>query len=86
MLDAILARGFLPSLPLVADCHVELASGKEFDYLWVPNYDNAEFCRIRMDCSAELVFGEGKLEIGSGEVILKHARQAVLRLRKEREA
>ena len=86
VLDAILAKGFLPSLPLVADCHVELASGKEFDYLWVPNYDNAEFCRIRMDCSAELVFGEGKLEIGSGEVILKHARQAVLRLRKEREA
>ena len=76
--------GSLP-VPVHADCHVEYASGRMFDYLWVPNYENAEVCRIRMNRDAEIIFGDGELEAVSGELILKHARQMVLRLRKESE-
>lgn len=76
--------GPLP-VPVAADCHVEYASGRESDYLWVPNYENAEICRIRTARNAEIIFGSGEREAGSGELILKHARQMVLRLEKESE-
>ena len=86
VLDCISESGGALPVPVLADCHVEYASGKEFDYLWVPNYENAECCRIGMNREAEMVFGEGKLEADAGNLYLKQARQVVLRLRKECEA
>ena len=76
--------GALP-VPVEADCHVEYAAGREADYLWVPNYEQRESCRIRLKREAEIVFGSGELEVLPGELCLKHARQVVLRLKKEAE-
>ena len=76
--------GALP-VPVEADCHVEYAAGREADYLWVPNYGQRESCRIRLKREAEIVFGSGELEVLPGELCLKHARQVVLRLKKEAE-
>lgn len=74
--------GPLP-VPVEADCHVEYASGQGADYLWVPNYGRQECCRIRLEREAEIVFGAGELEAVPGELCLKHARQVVLRLKRE---
>ena len=74
--------GALP-VPVEADCHVEYAAGREADYLWVPNYEQRESCRIRLKREAGIVFGSGELEVLPGELCLKHARQVVLRLKKE---
>ena len=76
--------GALP-VPVEADCHVEYAAGREADYFWVPNYGQRESCRIRLKREAEIVFGSGELEVLPGELCLKHARQVVLRLKKEAE-
>lgn len=81
--DYILKSDGRRAVPLQADCHVEYASGEEFDYLWVPNYENAEFCRIEMSREAEVIFGKGKMERSADGLTLQHARQMVLRLRKE---
>ena len=76
--------GALP-VPVEADCHVEYAAGREADYLWVPNYGQRESCRICLKREAEIIFGSGELEVLPGELCLKHARQVVLRLKKEAE-
>ena len=81
--DCVLEESGTLPVPIRANCHVEYASGEEFDYLWVPNYENAEFCRIQMNRVAEVIFGDGELENIAGELILKDARQMVLRMRKE---
>ncbi len=69
-------------VPVRASVPVEPAAGKEADYLWIPNYDEAAEIRVETDADAELIFGTGSLRREGKELILSGARHVILRFAK----